>query len=86
MENRPKITMSQAELEILLEAVALRVMNKMGIDSSSPLEMQRDFQHMRDLRLATEKIKDKGLTAAITVVVTGLIGVIALGIKSFIQD
>ncbi len=54
----------------------------LGVDISKPadvLEMQRDFQHLRDWRVGVETVKAKGLIAAIGIVATGLLAMLYSG-------
>lgn len=44
---------------------------RLGVDTTNPLEMQKDFAHLRAWRESTDLVKRKGLTAAVTVIVTG---------------
>lgn len=49
----------------------------MGVDANDPkalIEMQKDFAHIRGWRVGTETVKRKGLAAAVTFIVTGVLG------------
>ena len=49
----------------------------MGVDAQDPhslIEMQKDFAHIRIWRESTETIKNHGLIAAVTFIVTGAFG------------
>ncbi len=49
----------------------------MGVDANDPkalLEMQKDFAHIRVWRESTEAIRNRGLAAAVTFCVTGVLG------------
>ena len=53
----------------------------LGINIETPAEIveaQLDFQHLRAWRESTEAVKRKALLTAVTVVVTGAIGYVAL--------
>lgn len=56
---------------------------QMGIDTSDPLAMQRDFQHLRDWRESGEAIKKKGTLALVGIFVSGLGTLLFLGLKDF---
>jgi len=78
--------LSKDELkEIVKEAVG-ETLVQMGVDTSSPLEMQRDFQHLRDWRMAQEVVRRKGYAVMIGVLVTGGISLLWLGAKNFLFD
>lgn len=49
----------------------------LGIDASDPkalIEVQKDLSQMRNWRESTEAIKNKSIATAITVIVTGALG------------
>lgn len=54
---------------------------KLGIDTTDPFEMQRDFQHLRSWRVSSETIKTKAVIAAIGILIAGVCGAIWLAIK-----
>jgi hypothetical protein len=58
---------------------------KMGIDMSKPIEMQKDFQHLREWRMSVQSVKDRGLFAVVTVLVTGTLGAIWLGLQQIMR-
>lgn len=56
----PQVELSRSQMQTLAEQVAANVVNemlmKMGVDHSKPLEMQHDFQALREVRvLLTDK-------------------------------
>lgn len=60
------------------------MMVMMGVDTSDPkslIDMQKDFAQLRDWREAKETIRDKGLAAAVAVIVAGALGAMWLFIK-----
>lgn len=58
---------------------------KLGIQADDPIEMQRDFQHLREWRQSMEQVKHKGILAAIGMVVTGLVTVAWIGVKALLN-
>lgn len=58
---------------------------RMGIDVSDPIEMQKDFQHLRDWRTSTESIKKKSVLTLVGILITGMAGALWLGFKSFMH-
>lgn len=75
------ITMTQDELEDLIEKTVNQTLVKLGVDPEDPLEVQRDFKFVRDWRKSSEAVKRKALLAAVGIVVTGAIGAILVGIR-----
>lgn len=56
----------------------------LGVTVDDPIEVQKDFQHLRDWRTTTESIKSKSLLALIGTLVSGLMAAAWVGIKEFI--
>lgn len=61
------------------------LMTRLGVDNASPLDMQRDMQWLRDTRVGTEKIREKGVLTLIGAAVIGGAAVVWLGIKQSIN-
>jgi hypothetical protein len=57
-----------------------------GFDVKNPHESQADMHYVRSQRKASEKIADWVKNSAIVVVVTALLGVLWIGVKSAIKD
>ena len=68
-----------------LDTVALRtiatILTSFGMDEDDRKELRADFQHLRKWRKSTEQAQAFGMKAMITVIVTGLLGAIWMGIK-----
>ena len=69
-----------------MKAAVHETLLQLGVDTSSPLEMQRDFQHLRDWRTAQEAIQRKGYITIIGVLVTGSFALLWIGAKDFILN
>jgi len=79
------ITITRAELKALIKdgvAEALQeAMLPLGLDISTPsgkLAAQRDFNHLRSWRQATETAKRQGLITAVGIIVAGILGSLLL--------
>lgn len=80
--------MTEEELTALVRA-AVRdgvddALTRLGVDSSNPIAMQRDFQAIRQWREASEAIRRRGIMALVGVLVTGVAGVLWLGVRSWL--
>jgi hypothetical protein len=56
----------------------------LGVNADDPeavIAVQKDFAHLRAWREASDTIKRKGLGAAVTIVVTGLLGLVWLALS-----
>jgi hypothetical protein len=49
---------------------------KLGVDTSDPLAMQKDFAHLRAWRESMDLVKTRGIISAVTVIVTGILGIL----------
>jgi len=55
---------------------------RMGIQADNPIEMQKDFQHLREWRTSMEAVKRKSVLSAIGVIVAGIITAIWVGVRA----
>ncbi|WPK38614.1 hypothetical protein Aergia_0031 [Pseudomonas phage Aergia] len=79
------VAMSHSELnDVVAEAVKQTLM-QLGVDTSDPFAMQRDFQHLRQWRESGEDLKRKGTVALLGIFFSGLVSLILLGLKEWAQ-
>ena len=68
-----------------IDAIVLRtvasVLASFGIDDGDRRELRADFQHLRRWRTSVEQAQSYTLKAVITVIATGLMGVVGLSVK-----
>jgi single-stranded DNA-binding protein len=68
-----------------IDAVVLRtivaILSSFGIEEEDRRETRADFEHLRRWRKSVEQIQSYTFKAVITVIVTGFVGVIWLGVK-----
>jgi hypothetical protein len=65
---------------IVLKSVA-SVLASFGIEDDDRKELRADFQHLRRWRMSVEQAQSYTFKAVITVVATGLMGAVWLGVK-----
>ena len=65
---------------IVLKAVA-SVLASLGIEDDDRKELRADFQHLRRWRKSVEQAQSYTFKAVITVIATGLMGAVWLGVK-----
>lgn len=75
--------MTNDEIRDMARTVAREVVHEMmltmGVDASKPaglIEMQKDFQSLREWRNSMDAIRRHGLLTAIGVIVVGILGLI----------
>ncbi len=89
MEGKRIPCFSKEELEQLARLAgreggregAKEVMLEMGLDVTSPIDMQTDLRYLRNLRLMAERIKSATVWTIVTAVVSGM----ALLVVSFFR-
>lgn len=65
-------TIRQVVHETLLE---------LGVQHNEPMEMQKDFQHLREWRVTMEKARSKSVMAVVGFLLTGVLALFAIGFK-----
>lgn len=75
--------MKEEEIRAIAKTVAKEAVREMmvamGVDASKPeamIEMQKDFQSLRNWRQSVDAIQRQGLLSAVGVIVVGLLGMI----------
>jgi hypothetical protein len=66
---------------VVLKTVAT-ILTSFGIEEADRRELRADFQHLRRWRRSVEQAQSYTFKAVITVIATGLLGAIWLGIKA----
>ncbi len=66
---------------VVLKAVATTLIS-FGIEEDDRRELRADFQHLRRWRRSVEQAQSYTFKAVITVIVTGFVGAVWLGIKA----
>lgn len=66
---------------VVLKAVAT-TLNSFGIDEEDRRELKADFQHLRRWRRSVEQAQSYTFKAVITIIVTGFVGAVWLGVKA----
>lgn len=87
-QDHEQVGISLGELrELTRETVSHAVRDTLitlGIDAGNPLEMQRDFQTLRDLRMTKEAVTSRAGKAVVGAALTGVIALFALGVKEYL--
>jgi hypothetical protein len=65
---------------VVVRAIAT-ILTSFGIEEEDRREMRADFQHLRRWRRSVEQAQSYTFKAVITVIVTGFVGAVWLGIK-----
>lgn len=76
--------MTESEIRELVDTAAKQAAREavretlitLGIDADKPFEFQRDMQHLRGWRNATDTVKGQGIKTTVVIIVTGILGAI----------
>jgi hypothetical protein len=71
-----------AEIDAVVLKTVATILTSFGIEEGDRRELRADFQHLRRWRRSVEQAQSYTFKAVITVIVTGLLGAIWLGIKA----
>lgn len=75
---------TEGELRDLIAEGVQQAFVTMGVQADNPIEMQKDFQHLRDWRTSMEAVKKKTLATALTMLITGAAAVVVMGVKAYL--
>ena len=83
--SEPTATLSKDEIRLLVSEGVQDAFVKLGVQVDDPIEMQRDFLHLREWRRNVEAVKRKGVLAALGVIFTGLAAAAWAGFKAAVH-
>lgn len=67
--------------EVVLRAIST-ILTSFGIEEEDRIELRQDFIHLRRWRKATEQIEKASWRAVVTIAITGVCGLIWLGLQA----
>jgi DUF1009 family protein len=67
--------------DVVLKTVAT-ILKSFGIDEDERLEIKADFSHLRRWRKSVEQAQSYTFKAVITVIATGFVGAVWMGVKA----
>jgi hypothetical protein len=73
--------LQQANIDAIVLRTVASVLASFGIDDDDRKELRADLQHLRRWRRSVEQAQSYTLKAVITVIATGLMGVVGLSLK-----
>ena len=73
--------LQQANIDAIVWRTVASVLASFGIDDGDRRELRADFQHLRRWRTSVEQAQSYTLKAVITMIATGLMGVVGLSVK-----
>jgi hypothetical protein len=73
--------LQQANIDAIVLRTVASVLASFGIEDDDRKELRADFQHLRRWRTSMEQAQSYTFKAVITVIATGLMGAVWLGVK-----
>jgi hypothetical protein len=71
----------QSDVDAVVFKAIATILTSFGIEEEDRRELRADFQHLRRWRKSVEQAQSYTFKAAITIIVTGFVGAVWLGIK-----
>jgi polyhydroxyalkanoate synthesis regulator phasin len=71
-------------IETIVDRAITTVLTSFGIEEDDRRELRADFQHLRRWRKSVEQAQSYTFKAVITVIVSGFLGAIWLGVKAML--
>lgn len=76
-------SLSREDLTKLVSETVRQTLLQLGVDASNPLDMQRDFQHLRQWRRAGEDLRSKTNLTLLGFFLAGVFALLLLGLKDY---
>ena len=73
--------LQQSDIDAVVLKAMATILTSFGIEEDDRRELRADFQHLRRWRKSVEQAQSYTFKAAITIIVTGFIGAVWLGVK-----
>lgn len=80
-----EVLAEQTPRRVIIRQAVHETLAELGVDHDSPLEMQKDFQHLREARTTMEAVRNKGVLTILVFLITGFVALISLGVKTFLN-
>ena len=79
------VVLSRRELSQIVEETVKQTLTQMGVDTSNPIEMQQDFQYLRQWRGAVQDLSRKGILSIVLIAISGAISLFVLGAREWLR-
>lgn len=86
MSDPQPVILTVDQIKGIVADTVQETLEKLGVDVKDPLEMQRDFQTVRDFRVMLDAVKKWALRTVVVAAVTTGLAILALGIKAQVQQ
>src|SRR5271156_4151263 len=76
--------LQREDIDAIVFRAVSAILTSFGIEEEDRRELRADFQHLRRWRKSVEQAQSYTFKAVITVIVTGVVGAVWLGIKAML--
>jgi len=73
------------EIPLIVSDTVKQTLLQLGMDTSTPIEIQDDMRHLREWRKSVESIKNKSIWTVLSTLILGICGLILLGLQEWIH-
>lgn len=80
-----QVVLTEREIELLIETTVSKTLTSIGLDHTNPIELQKDFQRLRDWRNAMDDVRSKSILTLVGLLVTGLVAAVWLGVRALLN-
>jgi hypothetical protein len=80
-----KVSLQRAEVNAVVAEAVKQTLIQIGVDTSDPSAMQRDFQHLRQWRESGDSLRDKGMLAILGIFLSGLAALLVMGVREWMH-
>lgn len=80
-----EVLKAQPRRDVIRETVH-ETLTELGVDHSDPMEMQKDFQHLREWRITMDQARNKSILAIVGFLTVGIMTALWIGFKSYFQQ
>lgn len=77
--------MTDAEIESLVERAIVKAFRDLGFETHETFEVRKDLMFLREWRQTCEEVRSKGTFTIVSLLVTGLIGLLVLGFRGWLH-
>jgi len=80
------VQLTEAQLRSIIKESVQEALVTIGIQADDPIEMQKDFQHLREWRMTTDSVKRKSVGTIVGILVAGGCAALWMGFKDSIKS
>ena len=72
--------------EEMIERIVIRVLERMGVDTSDPKSMRKDLERVREWRECVDSVQSKSILTMVGLAIAGGVVIFIMGIKEWFKS